>query len=363
MDDRLRFALSDEEHETIFRREIVRNYLSDVTSLPEHPVAIILGGQPGAGKSGLLHLATERLLGQGNTVVINGDDFRSYHPDYQRLQMTDPLNAARYTDHDSGRWVEKTIRAAMEERVNLVIESTMRRAEVFEFTATTLREAGYRVEAHALAVPERLSWLGVHTRYEEMRRGGALPRFTAREAHDAGASGMLITLQAIEHQALADRVIVASREGLILYENERINGGWRQSPNAMSAVVQERGRPRSADERRAIDGDWQKVIDLMRARSVPISEIHQVAQQAQSDRTHFANRGGIISSVTDVLRSAAAAETVSLRPHTSMAARKEVWEQARAAEKQSAEPLVAKPAAEEAPDTKSAPSPSSGPGF
>ena len=362
MDDRLLHALTDERHEAIFQTRIRPKFIDASANRSDHPVAIILGGQPGAGKSGLLHLATARLQSEGGVVVINGDDFRSYHPAYQRLQMTDPLNAARYTDHDSGRWVEKMIRAAMDERVNLVIESTMRRVEIFDYTSSALRDAVYRVEAHALAVPERLSWLGVHMRYEEMRRGGALPRFTAREAHDAGASGMLITLDAIERQSLADRVVVASREGVILYENTHLNGIWRQPLAAMAAVVQERDRPRRADERCAIDGDWQKVIDLMRARGAPASEIHHAAQQAQSDRRYFANRGGIIASVTDVLCSPTADDTVSLQPHTSMTARKEIWEQAQAAAKQQVATDTAKPADEPA-DTSPAPSSSSGPSF
>ena len=42
----------------------------------------------------------------------------------------------------------------------------MRRPDVFVRTGGQLRSAGYEVEARALAVPERLSWQGVHQRYE-----------------------------------------------------------------------------------------------------------------------------------------------------------------------------------------------------
>lgn len=52
-----------------------------------------------------------------------------------------------------------------------------------------LREAGHYVEARAIAVNERVSWQGVHTRYEGMTASGSLPRFTVRQAHDAGVSG------------------------------------------------------------------------------------------------------------------------------------------------------------------------------
>ncbi len=114
-DDRLRYALADDSHEHIFQRRVLPRLLP-VSGSGGVPIAVILGGQPGAGKTRLLHDASNELRAIGATVVINGDNLRSFHPAYARLQQSDPLSAARYTDHDSGRWVEKLIAAAQERR-------------------------------------------------------------------------------------------------------------------------------------------------------------------------------------------------------------------------------------------------------
>ena len=43
--------------------------------------AFLLGGQPGAGKSGMTILLTKEIENE-NIIVINGDDFRKKHPHF-----------------------------------------------------------------------------------------------------------------------------------------------------------------------------------------------------------------------------------------------------------------------------------------
>lgn len=49
----------------------------------ERPRAILLAGQPGAGKTRLSSMAVS--LMDGNAAFINADDYRRYHPNYRRL--------------------------------------------------------------------------------------------------------------------------------------------------------------------------------------------------------------------------------------------------------------------------------------
>ncbi|MGK9086593.1 zeta toxin family protein [Brucella intermedia] len=103
------YALSEAQHERIFRNIIVNDYFAPEAKASIRPTDIILGGQPGAGKTSLLKPAERDLNALGNTITINGDDLRVFHPQYRSLQEKDAENAARYTDLDSGRWVEKLI--------------------------------------------------------------------------------------------------------------------------------------------------------------------------------------------------------------------------------------------------------------
>ena len=75
---------------------------------------------------------------EGEVLEISGDDLRKYHPEYARLQREDPMNAAFYTDRDSGRWAEMLIEMASDAAVNLVIESTMRVPDTFRRTSWAL---------------------------------------------------------------------------------------------------------------------------------------------------------------------------------------------------------------------------------
>ena len=48
------------------------------------PKAILLGGQSGAGKT-TIHRIKQREF-QGNIIIIDGDSYRSFHPNYLGLQ-------------------------------------------------------------------------------------------------------------------------------------------------------------------------------------------------------------------------------------------------------------------------------------
>ncbi|EOV7830851.1 zeta toxin family protein, partial [Escherichia coli] len=49
----------------------------------QHPIGFVLGGQPGAGKSSLIELAKRET--KDNIMIINGDDFRFLHPDFNYI--------------------------------------------------------------------------------------------------------------------------------------------------------------------------------------------------------------------------------------------------------------------------------------
>jgi len=228
-------ALSEAENEEIFQKEILPEYITRDKSGNENPVAVLLGGQPGSGKSGLLKKNTKLLSEEGGVVPINGDDLRDFHPQYKKLQETDPLNAARLTDHDSGRWVEKLIQAAAERKIHLIIEGTFRNPAVPEKTANMLHEAGYKVEAHLLAVESELIWLGCNQRYESMMDSGS-PRFTTKQAHDAAVEGIPVIVENLQNRNIVDRLHIENRSGQTLYENSLQAGKWQSTDKAVDVI-------------------------------------------------------------------------------------------------------------------------------
>jgi len=171
------YQLDEAEHQAIFETKIKPDLFAGMKS-SEHPVAVVLGGQPGAGKSAVVGKATDELRSRGGVVQIEGDALRDYHPAYARLMLKDDSTAAFYTDRDSGLWVEKAIAYAKEQRVNLVIEGTMRNPDVVTSTMNSLREAGYAIDARVLAVNWRLSEQGIIQRYENQKADRGVGRMT-----------------------------------------------------------------------------------------------------------------------------------------------------------------------------------------
>ncbi|BCM78163.1 hypothetical protein KAM329D_32200 [Aeromonas caviae] len=258
--------LSETEHQAIFEKRIKPTLFLDVLpSSSERPIAIIFGGQPGAGKSSALATAKSELESKGGAIEIIGDDLRPYHPEYAVLASKDDKTAAFYTDRDSGRWVEKAIEAAKSEQVNLVIEGTMRNLDVVAKTMSSLREAGFEIDARAMAVSPLFSEQGILLRYEQQKAERGTGRMTTPEAHLAGLNGMLDTLEGIEREKLADKVTILRRSGEVIYKNELQNGNWIDSMGARAAVEQERARPFTVEESKQYAAGYERLMTMISA--------------------------------------------------------------------------------------------------
>jgi len=65
--------------EVIFEYE--KEFLIKDCLTSSNPVAVILGGQPASGKSNLTKVA-EKEHKEKSFLIINGDEYRSYHPEH-----------------------------------------------------------------------------------------------------------------------------------------------------------------------------------------------------------------------------------------------------------------------------------------
>ncbi|WP_338811530.1 zeta toxin family protein (plasmid) [Agrobacterium leguminum] len=275
--------LSPERNESIFRSDIVPDYLPDGMGRVERPRLILLGGQPGAGKTAVLIASQSELAQSGPTIRIVGDDLRSYHPEFLTFQRQDPETASRFTQLDAGRWTEKLLAAATERQVNIVFETTMRTPENVARVLRTARDAGYAVEARAVAVNPRLSWQGNHYRFEEMLRAGEAARIPPQHIHDAAVDGLRVSLEKLESERLVDRVQLRTRGGAVLYDNELKNGEWTQPPGVRRALEHEHSRPMTRSELQRFADDWSYVVGRMAERNASADRIAAVEQRAAED--------------------------------------------------------------------------------
>lgn len=282
-EDQASGPLSPERNESIFRKDILPDYLPTTMTPAERPRLIVLGGQPGAGKTGVLIASHAELEHSDSAIRIVGDDLRSYHPQFLSFQRQDPETASQFTQMDAGRWTEKLLAVATGRKVNIVFETTMRTPENVARVIGMAREAGYDVETRAVAVNPRLSWQGNHYRFEEMLRLGDAARIPPRHIHDAAVDGLRTSLEKIESERLADRVQLRTRGGAILYDNEMRQGEWSHRPGARQALEAEQSRPMSRSEVQRFADDWSYMLSRMEERKAPADRIAEVRTRAADD--------------------------------------------------------------------------------
>ncbi len=115
--------LSSLDHQRILREVILPDSELELKTSFEHPRAIILAGQPGAGKGDLVRSAKNAL--EQDVVVVDPDELRSYHPDAKRFQTKHPYTWPTNTHPDASQWAGELRQAAIDQKKNLIIDTTL----------------------------------------------------------------------------------------------------------------------------------------------------------------------------------------------------------------------------------------------
>lgn len=212
--------------ESIWRTDILPT-ISERMVLASHPVTVFLGGQPAAGKT----RAQRRLIDayEGMLTPIVGDDFRRYHPDYERLLSENPLAMPDATAEAAGYWTGKAVGYADAHKVSCIIEGTWRNAPIVLGEAEKARRLGRGTHAVVLAVPPVLSRLGMLARFYYDLEAGGRARWTPPQAHENTVRALPSNVHAVAMSGLFDRLSVMDRSGAFLYDGddpERFEETW-----------------------------------------------------------------------------------------------------------------------------------------
>ncbi|GHT02211.1 hypothetical protein FACS189440_09720 [Bacteroidia bacterium] len=194
------------EVEQIFERK--KEYLLRNLTSSETPIAIILGGQPAAGKSQLTLRAQENHPNK-KFLIVNGDLFRLYHPQQSEL-IKDPLSYSEKTQIFSNVFTEKLIQEAQKNKFNIIVEGTMRNKNVPLSTAKIFKDAGFRVEAYIIAAPALFSEIGIYNRYQNEVKFAGTGRLADINSHNEAVESLPYSVEALFRNQAVDRISIYS---------------------------------------------------------------------------------------------------------------------------------------------------------
>lgn len=184
----------------------------------DQPIAIVLGGQPGAGKSGLYEIARERF--SGNIVELDCDKFRQFHPQSKQL-VQDAATYGEKTNPFVFEVVDRLVAELGDQGYNMIMESSMKSSHTALENHALLSPKGYAIEACIMATPKDVSWKGVVDRYNEQLANGELARMVPQEFHDMVVAQIPGAADEIYRSGKMSNIRIYNREREVLYDMQR----------------------------------------------------------------------------------------------------------------------------------------------
>ena len=256
---------TDEELEKQFKK--ILYFYKSRYSPTENPKVFLLGGQPGAGKSGL-----ENAINIENEYIsISGDDYREYHPKFEELNIRYGKESSKYTQQWAGEITERLIKELGKEKYNLIIEGTLRTAELPLKEAYRFKKNGYEVELNIIVVKPEKSYLGTLLRYEQMITKGKTPRMTPKEHHDLVVNSIGNNLEIIYNSKVFDNIKLFDRENNLLYN-------YKESPgiNPKDIIDKEFKRKWEKEELNEYKKDWKNLFKMLEERETLLNELEPI---------------------------------------------------------------------------------------
>lgn len=275
------YTLSEQRFDKI--QQIIIEDNTAIAKPSDSPVVIILGAQPGAGKTELERIARAEL--GGNIINCNADLFRDYHPDAHeiksRFESYYPSLTAKYAqDWNNG------LRAHCEaNRLNYILETTFSSGPGMNKTIDELQKKGYRVEIKLLAIHPRLSLLGTHLRFEEMKSREKGGRMVGKEVHDQKYEMVAPTLYTVQSAALYNKLQIYGRSV------EPVEGSFKlgvylidtNPPNPLQLFQDEVDRKWSPEFSASFNQGVQNAVHFMQARNATEQEIKAFLKDMQTE--------------------------------------------------------------------------------
>ncbi|MBC7817172.1 MAG: zeta toxin family protein [Planctomycetaceae bacterium] len=179
------------------------------------PQAILVAGQPGAGKSVLAEAARRGLREQGGCVTIDPTELLLLHPGYTVATPDDADLAGESLRGSAAQLAGQLVEEAVKSRRHLVLVCTFDTAEMSETLATYLHDRSYRVVVLIPCVAPAQSWSRVCRRNDPLHSARCVLRVSQAE-HDDKCCRLLDALDHLERSDAVDELHLLTGDGQLI---------------------------------------------------------------------------------------------------------------------------------------------------
>lgn len=205
------------------------------------PIAVILGGQPGAGKSALIATYKSKLKNEYNidAVINNADFYRFCVPGSYKIAQDFPESASRVTDPVVKMMRKNLMEESIAQGQSIIIENTLGDTIVVD----KMQQSNvHDIWLALMAVPREESLLSDFERYIKMKESADVARLVSIEAHDKRFNALDKIAIKLENEGI--RTLVHSRGKTendfvnIEYDSSDVNKKYSNVLEAMSSIRQ-----------------------------------------------------------------------------------------------------------------------------
>ena len=200
------YEISDEEK--LRQAKIIYDLNTYEKPASDRPFAVIVIGQPGAGKSGVMSYTGSQYP---TAVSLDIDEFRQFYPRYDELQNKNPELYSPVTGKFATDMIHILTPVLIQNKHNLILHKTRGDEAIIADTIEPLRANGYNIIIKVLAVNHLESKISALDRSISEREKLNYCRWVLIDYHNQQYRTIPLLIDKFEREGLADVIEVYTR--------------------------------------------------------------------------------------------------------------------------------------------------------
>ena len=219
-----------------------KKYILNNNTTYEIPTAIILGGQQGSGKTGIVIKSVKEFEKNGQDVIeLDLDSYRGFYKNCFRRILENPQSYAETINKTAGKIMEKLTNEIINKKFNFIFEGTLGKS-AYTLDLLLNSKNNYNVKVKILSVCREESIFSNFERYIEINENISIGRLTTISNHDKTYEMFTERIKKIDESKVHVEVYTRGHNiynPLKIYETGASNNKYKNAYQALIAGREE----------------------------------------------------------------------------------------------------------------------------